>query len=59
MLTGTEAADVEDRLAQWKQDHTSPLERSERLIAEVRDRGDHSIASITVLLRYLRGLTGG
>ena len=59
VLTGTEAADVEDRLAQWKQDHTSSLERSERLIAEVRDRGDHSIASITVLLRYLRGLTGG
>lgn len=59
VLTGTDAASVEDRLAQWRQDHTSSLDRSERLIAEVRSRGDHSIASLTVLLRYLRGLTAG
>ena len=59
VLTKTEAADAQDRLQRWKQDYADSVERSERLIAEVRGRGDHSIASITVLLRHLRGLIGG
>src|SRR5699024_7863831 len=59
VLTNTEAADAQDRLQRWKQDYADSVERSERLIAEVRGRGDHSIASITVLLRHLRGLIGG
>lgn len=59
VLVSTETASAQDRLQRWKQDYAASVERSERLIAEVRGRGDHSIASITVLLRHLRGLIGG
>lgn len=58
VLTGTQPAQPNERLERWKLEHASSLARSERLIAEVRNRDDHSIASITVLLRHLRGLTG-
>ena len=59
VLVKTESADAHQRLQRWKQDYADSVERSERLIYEVRARGDHSIASITVLLRHMRGLTGG
>ncbi|WP_300343780.1 NAD-glutamate dehydrogenase [Nesterenkonia sp.] len=58
VLTTTESAEAQQRLESWKQDHAPSLRRSERLLAEVRSRDEHSIASITVLLRHLRGLIG-
>lgn len=58
VLTHTDPDDAAERLAQWKSQHDPALQRSERLIAEARGRGEHSIASITVLLRHLRGLIG-
>ncbi|WP_150460743.1 NAD-glutamate dehydrogenase [Nesterenkonia ebinurensis] len=57
VLTTTEGDSAAERLENWKKANTSALERSARLAEEVRDR-EHSISSITVLLRHLRGLIG-
>jgi glutamate dehydrogenase len=58
ILTTTDSQqDPQRRLDEWKQANASSLERAERLSAEVRDH-EFSMASITVLLRHLRGLVG-
>ncbi|WP_022871873.1 NAD-glutamate dehydrogenase [Nesterenkonia alba] len=57
VLTTTEPDDAAARLDQWKQEHTTKLARTERLFAELDD-GDKTMASLTVLLRHLRGLIG-
>ncbi|WP_460682057.1 NAD-glutamate dehydrogenase [Nesterenkonia populi] len=48
-------ADAAERLRAWKQAHRNQLERAQRLMADLQD-GEDSLASITVLLRHLRGL---
>lgn len=57
ILTTTEQKDPQQRLDEWKKANSSALERAERLSAEVREH-EFSMASITVLLRHLRGLVG-
>ncbi|GFZ82091.1 NAD-glutamate dehydrogenase [Nesterenkonia alkaliphila] len=57
VLTSTSAETTAGRLEEWKQANSSALERSARLAEEIRNR-EHSMASITVLLRHLRGLIG-
>ncbi|RJN31826.1 NAD-glutamate dehydrogenase [Nesterenkonia natronophila] len=58
ILTTTDAQqDAQRRLDEWKQANASSLARAERLSAEVRDH-QFTMASITVLLRHLRGLVG-
>ena len=47
-----------DRLEVWKEENASKLARASRLIAEVDELEADNIASLTVLLRHLRGLIG-
>ena len=59
VLAHTDAdADAVDRLEQWKLDSQSKLQRTSRLAAETDELADDNIASLTVLLRHLRGLIG-
>ncbi|TDS87234.1 NAD-glutamate dehydrogenase [Nesterenkonia aurantiaca] len=46
----------EQRLEEWKQANGAKLARAEKLVAEVDALADDNIASLTVLLRHLRGL---
>ncbi|WP_044494107.1 NAD-glutamate dehydrogenase [Nesterenkonia massiliensis] len=57
VLTSGHEGDAVERLHNWKQAHAGALSRAERLKDEITGR-DHNIASITVLLRHLRGLIG-
>ena len=57
ILTTTEQQQAHLRLQAWKQANASALERAGRLTDELRER-EYSMASITVLLRHLRGLIG-
>ncbi|WP_120004458.1 NAD-glutamate dehydrogenase [Nesterenkonia muleiensis] len=57
ILTTTEHQQAGQRLESWKQAKSSALQRAGRLTEELRGR-EYSMASITVLLRHLRGLTG-
>lgn len=49
-------AEPEQRLEQWKQANGAKLARAEKLVDEVDALADDNIASLTVLLRHLRGL---
>lgn len=57
ILANTEQQYSQLRLDAWKNANASALNRAERLTEELRER-EYSMASITVLLRHLRGLTG-
>lgn len=48
--------DPEERLQEWKQANGVKLARAEKLVDEVDALADDNIASLTVLLRHLRGL---
>ncbi len=48
----------EQRLQEWKRANRAKLDRAERLVAEVDELDTDNIASLTVLLRHLRGLIG-
>ncbi|GAA1136839.1 NAD-glutamate dehydrogenase [Nesterenkonia lutea] len=57
VLRGTPAGgDPQERLDEWKQNNGAKLARAEKLVAEVDALTDDNIASLTVLLRHLRGL---
>lgn len=58
VLTTTDAGDPEERLEEWKRANHAKLDRAERLMAEVDELDTDNIASLTVLLRHLRGLIG-
>ena len=57
VLRATPSGSTPDqRLQEWKQDNGAKLARAEKLVAEVDALADDNIASLTVLLRHLRGL---
>ena len=58
VLRTTAAGDPGERLEEWKQASHAKLDRAERLMAEVDELDADNIASLTVLLRHLRGLVG-
>ncbi|GAA1454176.1 NAD-glutamate dehydrogenase [Nesterenkonia lacusekhoensis] len=58
VLRTTEPGDPGQRLEEWKQASHAKLDRAERLMAEVDELDADNIASLTVLLRHLRGLVG-
>ncbi len=58
VLLSTGPGTPEQRLEEWKQANHAKLDRAERLMAEVDELDADNIASLTVLLRHLRGLIG-
>ncbi|WP_261624482.1 NAD-glutamate dehydrogenase [Nesterenkonia marinintestina] len=58
VLVSTESGAAEDRLAQWREANADKITRTERLAAEVDELTTDNIASLTVLMRHLRGLIG-
>ncbi|GAA1813471.1 NAD-glutamate dehydrogenase [Nesterenkonia flava] len=56
VLRTTEPAPAHERLQAWKDAHAQRLDRSRRLFEELAAKGGDDIASLTVLLRQLRGL---
>ncbi|NLS10837.1 NAD-glutamate dehydrogenase [Nesterenkonia sp. MY13] len=55
VLASTESGTAQERLEAWRGNRSTRLERAERLIEEA-EQDSGSVASITVLLRHLRGL---
>lgn len=58
VLRSTGEGDPEQRLQEWKRANRATLDRAERLMVEVDELDTDNIASLTVLLRHLRGLIG-
>ncbi|GAB3187701.1 NAD-glutamate dehydrogenase [Nesterenkonia suensis] len=59
VLQTTEPGPAEERMAAWRRENETRISRAERLVAEVDQLKTDNIASLTVLLRHLRGLIGG
>lgn len=58
VLTSTSGQDPAQRLEKWKEDNGTRLERTAKLMADVDGLSADNIASLTVMLRHLRGVVG-
>ena len=58
VLSTTGAGTPQERLAAWRQENETKIGRADKLMAEVDQLKTDNIASLTVLLRHLRGLIG-
>lgn len=58
VLTTTEPGDAETRLLSWREAHEAKISRVEKLVDEVNQVSRDNVASLTVLLRHLRGMIG-
>lgn len=58
VLTSTQAGDVQARMTSWREANADKIARAERLAAELDELSTDNIASLTVLMRHLRGLIG-
>ncbi|WP_344682679.1 MULTISPECIES: NAD-glutamate dehydrogenase [Actinomycetes] len=58
VLKSTEPGTPDERMAAWRRENEAKISRAERLVAEVDQLKTDNIASLTVLLRHLRGLIG-